>query len=69
MLLLRNPISVAFCRLGKFVYYIFRPIKPINALVNAVYDEKRAPRRFSLLGLVFVAQVVFILLLEGAFFS
>lgn len=68
MVVLRHPIAIAFCRLGKFVFFIFRPIKPINALVNFVYDEKKGPSRFSLLGLVFVAQGAFLLLLL-VFFS
>lgn len=63
MVMLRHPVSTVFCRLGKFVFFIFRPIKPINDLVNFVYDEKKAPKIFILLGLVFLMQGVVVLLL------
>ena len=63
MVILRRPVSTVFCRLGKFVFFIFRPIKPINDLVNFVYDETKAPRLFVLLGLVFLVQGFLLLIL------
>ena len=43
----RDPASRVFCRLGKFVFDVFRWIKPVNALVNFVYDEQKVRREMA----------------------
>ena len=63
----RDRASRVFCRLGKFVFYVFCWIKPVNALVNFVYDEQKGPVRFGILGTIFIAQGGFALGLAAAF--
>ena len=62
----RHPASRVFCGLGKIVFCVFRGIKPVNDLVHFVYDERKGPTRFAILGTVFVVQGIFALALAAA---
>ena len=63
MIFFRQWGGVAFCRLGKFVFAIFKPIPWVWSIVSEVYDPIKAPKRFLFLGSVFVAQAGFLVFL------
>ena len=48
--------GIAFCKLGRFVFYIFKPIPLVWNIVAEVYNPIKAPKRFVILGSVFVVQ-------------
>ncbi len=63
MILFNRWGGIAFCKLGRFVFYIFKPIPFIWNIVVEVYNPDKAPKRFVILGLVFVAQAGLLVLL------
>ncbi len=48
--------GIAFCKLGRIVFFIFKPIPWFWTVVTEVYNPNKAPKRFKILGVVFVAQ-------------
>jgi hypothetical protein len=63
MILFSRRIGTVFCALGRFVFFIFKPIPWFWSLVTEVYDPAKAPKRFKILGAVFVAQAAVLVLL------
>jgi hypothetical protein len=58
MLLFSRGIGSGFCLLGKTVFVVFKPIAWFWNLVSEVYDPAKAPKRFRILGWVFLIQAV-----------
>ena len=52
----RQVVGVAFCRMGRWIWAPFEDVPGLDAMIERVYDEQRAPRIFLMLGIVNVAQ-------------
>lgn len=54
MVVFRNSLGVCVCKLGKSIF----KSSPFNVqdMIESVYDEKKAPKVFLFLGIVFIIQ-------------
>jgi hypothetical protein len=58
MIFFNKAGGIAFCKIGKRVHQN-NPIKEMTPMMEKIYNEKDAPVKFKMLGIVFIIQGIF----------